>query len=591
MKRKILMICMTMAFGVMLTGCHKEHEWQGANCTQPSTCIECGETQGEALGHTWQEADCTQPSTCVTCRETQGEALGHTWQEADYFSPQICLTCGAEQGEPLQPSFEAHGLVANVRVGETYDYVTSCSTDVTKTTVGKVTFSNYRIFEDTLLEGYEWRAVHMEIAFSDENAQNYGMKLGYAHEDYYDTETWDESYDEKGGNAKLYTIRYGGVDYTECKSIFSDSGYSGWVDGVNTLTCEVFAVVPAGYDGMMICLRNGGTERKAGESIYDVADENTLFFRLGDEDATVLPPVGGSDTGAADADVASREENGDTRAMAEALAQTLGERIPWDIMDKLFDDNSLLLSFNIDKVSFIIRVAAPEYIPNVATCLCDIILEGVEESDFSMGTINISCYDTKSDGSKDADSAESWVTKDGVTGEFSSAPENIKIEDCTIQQLYDHYADRLGLMDTEQTLAAMKELLYQNCQVLLYEDEDSLLVAANKGKIVIIARTYKAYLVPVLAERTVEAVYDLVRKSALPLGDIYVYCVDEGEDGRKDSETATLWRTTDMETGTFYSAPDIVYEELYTIEDMYEYYEEYFDLIEKAMNGERVDAE
>lgn len=617
MMRKIFIVCITMVFGIMLTGCHTEHEWQEADCTHPSTCIECGETQGEVLGHTWKEADCTRPQTCVTCGETQGEALGHiwqeadctlpgicvrcgemrgealghTWQEADYFTPQICLTCGSEQGEPLQPSFEAHGLAANVRVGETYDYVTTCSADVTKTTVGKVTFSNYRIFEDTLLEGYEWRAVHMEIAFSDENAQNYGMKLGYAHEDYYDTETWDASYDEKGGNARLYTIRYGGVDYTECKSIFSDSGYSGWVDGVNTLKCEVFAVVPAGYDGMVICLRNGGTERKAGESIYNVVDEDTLFLRLGDEDATVLPTVGGSDTGAADADAASKEEKGDARARAEALVQTLGERISWDIKDKLFDDNSLLLSYYEDKAAFIIRVAAPEYIPNVATCLCDIIMEAVEESDFSRGTININYYDTKSDGSKDADSAESWFTEDGVTGEFSSAPDNIRIEDCTIQQLYDHYADRLGLMDTEQTLAAMRELLNQNCQVLLHEDEDSLLVFEDRGKIVIYARTYEAYLIPLLAERTVEAVYELVKKSALPLGDIYVYCVDEGEDGSKDTATMTFWRTTDMETGTFSSAPDAVYEELYTIEDMYEYYEEYFDLIERAMNGERIDAE
>ena len=36
---------------------------------------------------------------------------------------------------------------------------------------------------------------------------------------------------------------------------------------------------------------------------------------------------------------------------------------------------------------------------------------------------------------------------------------------------------------------------------------------------------------------------------------------------------------------------DKVYEELYTIEDLYEYYEEYFDLIDTAMNGERVDGE
>lgn len=44
MKRKIFMICVAMTFGVVLTGCHTEHEWQEADCTQPSTCIECGKT-------------------------------------------------------------------------------------------------------------------------------------------------------------------------------------------------------------------------------------------------------------------------------------------------------------------------------------------------------------------------------------------------------------------------------------------------------------------------------------------------------------------------------------------------------------------
>lgn len=531
MKRKIFMICMTMAFGGVLTGCHTEHEWQEADCTQPSTCTLCGETQGEAL----------------------------------------------------QPSFEAHGLAANVRLGESCDYVTCCSADESKTTVGKVTFSNYRIFEDTLLEGYEWRAVHMEIAFSDENAQNYGMKIGYAHEDYYDTESWDESYEERN-NGKLYTIRYGGVDYPECKSMFSDSGYSGWVDGVNTLKCEVFAVVPAGYDGMVICLRNGGRERTAGESIFDVADENTLFFRLGDEDATVLPPVGGSNTDAADA--ASGEKTGDDRAAGEALGQALAERISGDINDKLFDMSSFMLSVYDNKVMVIIRVAKPEYIPDVASRVCDIILETVEENGCSMGTINFNYYDTKSDGSRDDDSVESWFTKDGVTGEFSSAPENIKIEDCTLQQLCDHYADRLGLMDKEQTMAAVRELLYQNSQALLYEDEDSVLFYEDEGKISVFASTYEAYLIPALAERTVEAVYELAGKTTLPFGSITVYHTDEGEDGA----VMTLWKTADLETGIFSSAPDAVYEDLYTIEDMYEYYGEYFDLIEKAMNGERVDA-
>lgn len=58
-----------------------------------------------------------------------------------------------------------------------------------------------------------------------------------------------------------------------------------------------------------------------------------------------------------------------------------------------------------------------------------------------------------------------------------------------------------------------------------------------------------------------------------------------------NDETIVSWETYDMETGTFFSAPDDIQEELYMIEDMYEYYSEYYELIEKAMNGERVDAE
>lgn len=163
MRQKIFLIGLTMAFGVVLTGCHMKHEWQEADCTRPRTCAVCGETQGEAPGHIWLEADCTHPRTCAVCGETQGEAAEHSWQEADYFTPQTCTVCGKTQGEPRQPSFEAHGLSVNARVGETYDYVTCCAEDKSLTTVGKLTFSDYRIFEDRITEGYEWRAVHIKI--------------------------------------------------------------------------------------------------------------------------------------------------------------------------------------------------------------------------------------------------------------------------------------------------------------------------------------------------------------------------------------------------------------------------------------------
>lgn len=469
MRQKIFLIGLTMAFGVVLTGCHMKHEWQEADCTRPRTCAVCGETEGEALGHEWQEADCTRPRTCSVCGETQGEALGHdwqedcthprtctvcgetqgeaaehSWQEADYFTPQTCTVCGKTQGEPRQPSFEAHGLSVNARVGETYDYVTCCAEDKSLTTVGKLTFSDYRIFEDRITEGYEWRAVHIKIEFSDDNARDYGIGVHYSNENYYDTEAWDEVYD-RDDNRKKYTIRYNGKDYTECESIFSGPGYGEWENGVLTWEGDSFVIVPAGYDGMVVCFRNAGLEGKTGDYIYDVADEDTIFFRMGDEGAKVIPPVGGA-----------------------------------------------------DKVS-----------------------------------------------------------------------------------------------EKEETLTAIKEQLTAENQALLYEDDFSVVVLADEDTVIINARTYKDYLIPALGGRVTEKVYELRGRSVLPLDSVRlrVYCTDEKEDGSFDSETFVYWETEDMEAGTFNSMVDGFYQELYTIEDLYEYYEEDFDLIDRAMNGERVDEE
>lgn len=482
MKKKIFMAGMVMAFSVLLTGCHMKHEWQEATCTQPRTCIVgnetegealghvwreadcitpktctvCGEKEGAALGHAWREADCSTPKTCTTCGEKEGTALGHTWQEADYFTPQTCLVCGETQGDPLQPSFEAHGLSINARVGETYDYVTCCSADESRITVGKLTFSNYREFDSAIsgLEDYEWRAVHIEIAFSDENAQDYGMRVRFTHEDYYDTEAWNEVYDDDD-NSKSYTIHFNGTDYTECKSIFSGPGFSGWVDGVNTWEAEVFVVVPIGYDGMVVCLRNGALIWDEGMYIYDVADADTIFFRMDDKaagGASVVTPAAGT------AAVTSSEDE-------------------------------------------------PE------------------------------------------------------------------------------------LLDKEQAVAAIKEILAEKCQGLVYDGEDSVMVSIGEDEIFIMARTYKDYLVPAIADRVVEAVYAVAKRSGFSLGTVLAYCADDTDDGEIDVQTLVSWETFDAETGTFVSVPDAIIEELYMIEDMYEYYGEYYELIEKAMNGERVDTE
>ncbi len=89
-------LCIKRSFGVIAavimlasaTGCMHEHEFTEATCTEPRTCTECGETEGEALGHDFSEATCTEPKICKVCGETEGEALGHT------VSIGTCKRCG-----------------------------------------------------------------------------------------------------------------------------------------------------------------------------------------------------------------------------------------------------------------------------------------------------------------------------------------------------------------------------------------------------------------------------------------------------------------------------------------------------------------
>ena len=101
MKRHIVLLCVLL-LALLLVGCGKKHEhtWKEATCTEPRTCTECGETEGEALGHVWQEATCTEPRTCTVCGETEGEALGHTWSAATCTEPRSCSVCGITAGSP-----------------------------------------------------------------------------------------------------------------------------------------------------------------------------------------------------------------------------------------------------------------------------------------------------------------------------------------------------------------------------------------------------------------------------------------------------------------------------------------------------------
>ena len=62
-----------------------------ATCEAPATCVDCGYTEGKALGHNASKATCTEASRCSRCGSVISEALGHT------TSLGICGRCHEKQ--------------------------------------------------------------------------------------------------------------------------------------------------------------------------------------------------------------------------------------------------------------------------------------------------------------------------------------------------------------------------------------------------------------------------------------------------------------------------------------------------------------
>lgn len=271
----------TLAVCVMLTGCGHEHTWADATCTEPKTCSECGETEGEPLGHTWVEATCAEPKRCSVCGETEGEALEHTLTEANYQQAATCEVCGQTVGEPIQADFEKYGWSYVSEVDKEYSFVNKCY-DSDDLTIGKVTFSDYETFvsDDNYeeIEGYEYKRIVCTIKFDDDNASSHGQ-AGFAtvEGDYYD----------------YFTIapNYNGTEYTEY-GYDSEILNSEWVPrDDNTAyfiqTKEWTFCVPVGYDGVVISIMNDDARQKVEDGIKTIedallymTDENTINFRL-----------------------------------------------------------------------------------------------------------------------------------------------------------------------------------------------------------------------------------------------------------------------------------------------------------------------
>ena len=101
LKKKLTLLALLLVCATLLTGCFCDHQWQDATCKAPSTCSECGKTQGEIGTHKFLEATCTSPRTCQYCGLTEGSVADHTWVDATCTAPKTCSVCGETEGDPI----------------------------------------------------------------------------------------------------------------------------------------------------------------------------------------------------------------------------------------------------------------------------------------------------------------------------------------------------------------------------------------------------------------------------------------------------------------------------------------------------------
>lgn len=281
MKKKIIYMLLAMSVSTMLTACGHEHTWVDASCTQPKTCSECGETEGDVIEHVWVDATCAEQKHCSMCGETEGESLPHTLTEANYQEPATCEICGETEGDKLQADFEKYGLNCNIEWNVPYTYKTKNHEGYNS--VGTIIFSDYEIISSNeeleAKEGYEWRVFNATMTWNDNDAENINcssFNCWNIFQDYYDIEGVNDSYAQD-----IFTVNYNGMDYTECME-YREKTYDSWENNGFKMIQRFAVRVPVGYDGaVFVVVDDRSVEMEDGiKYLYDYANENTGCLRI-----------------------------------------------------------------------------------------------------------------------------------------------------------------------------------------------------------------------------------------------------------------------------------------------------------------------
>lgn len=205
----------------------------------------------------------------------------------------LAMGMTAFAAEPTGIGFEQTGLSCNMQIGvpmvcmtTTYEYET-------------IVYPYFIILSDEIIQadevnqfkpGYEWRKVSVMFWSDEWDIYQYGIRTKHCTEDYYDIVYHDQTSVHNAETGRdTYSVIKDGVVYPECEryAVFGEWSYDeifgedGTFEGVLTTQYrDYYFCMPEGYDGTVIGFYNALTEWGEGQYIYDIADENTIFYRL-----------------------------------------------------------------------------------------------------------------------------------------------------------------------------------------------------------------------------------------------------------------------------------------------------------------------
>lgn len=257
--------------------------------------------------------------------------------------------------------------------------------------------------------------------------------------------------------------------------------------------------------------------------------------------------------------------------------------------NRLCEDNPMSMGIMGGSPFFNIRVKTAEMIPDVAFEMCPIYLEALEEVGLSSGSISISAYEKDDKGYIIDETMTAWRSSNGIIGELADAPGGEKVKDCTVDMLYEYFGDKTTPFTSEEAVDLIKKGLEKKSQGLFHEDELAILISTAGGSISAAVRTYEEFLLPAAAEYAFKVIVPIAEKSELPFGRVTATVYDNDEKGGIVQETMVVWTTADGEAGEFNSRIESINNRQMTIQELYNKYAEYEELIEKAKNGERVE--